>query len=203
MTNIGTTTNYVRNCSSWASREARPHSQSAFPVGRVGRLGPLLDRAGYGLLAGFANGPRVSGGQRLSGGSSGVVIPHNEFAPIAEAMHRLLERMGWLVRTWTATIPAVRCRSSPRRKSGVRLRPGESRQPAMSSCSMAVSESPSDAMRGTRSRPTPPVSISTGRSTRAASPPRSVDPTSGTQPARAVPRPHRLIPEYPASLSRC
>ena len=44
--------------------------------------------------------------------------PHNEFAPIAEAMHRLLERMGWLVRTWTATIPAVRCRScSQRRKS--------------------------------------------------------------------------------------
>ena len=27
--------------------------------------------------------PRVSGGQRLSGGCSGVVIPHNEFAPIA------------------------------------------------------------------------------------------------------------------------
>ena len=91
------------------------------------------------------------------------------------------------IRSYRRGDAPVNLNGEQRRKSGVRLRPGESRQPAMASCSMAVSESPSDAMRGTRSRPTPPVSISTDRSTRAASPPRSVDPTSGTQPGTRSP----------------
>ena len=53
--------------------EGRSRSQSASRLGRAGRLGSLLDRGGYRLLTGFPNGPRVSGGQRLSDGCSGVM----------------------------------------------------------------------------------------------------------------------------------